>query len=218
MLKKWNLALILGAFVLSIFGTFITRSGVIASVHSFTQSNVGYYFLVFLILITVGSAVLYVNRLPLLEAETSRWVSHTDFLAGYGVAQALPGPLFSFAAYLGAAVFALMLACGAAIFVWDRPLAVAGRVVERVAAATIRRKRPPTGLAERLLAERDVVMSAWVAKRPRGLCCRDSRDRQASALCGCVLRQGDGQRRRRGAAREPVAAVERNTRRDVIGG
>lgn len=69
MLKKWNLALILGAFVLSIFGTFITRSGVIASVHSFTQSNVGYYFLAFLILITVGSAVLYVTRLPLLEAD-----------------------------------------------------------------------------------------------------------------------------------------------------
>lgn len=69
MLKKWNLALILGAFVLSIFGTFITRSGVIASVHSFTQSNVGYYFLVFLVLITVGSATLYVTRLPLLEAD-----------------------------------------------------------------------------------------------------------------------------------------------------
>ena len=69
MLKKWNLALILGAFVLSIFGTFITRSGVIASVHSFTQSNVGYFFLVFLILIAVASAVLYTTRLPLLEAE-----------------------------------------------------------------------------------------------------------------------------------------------------
>jgi len=69
MLKKWNLALILGAFVLSIFGTFITRSGVIASVHSFTQSRVGYYFLVFLVLVTVGSAVLYATRLPLLEAD-----------------------------------------------------------------------------------------------------------------------------------------------------
>ncbi len=69
MLKKWNLALILGAFVLSIFGTFITRSGVIASVHSFTQSSVGYFFLVFLVLITVASAILYVTRLPLLEAD-----------------------------------------------------------------------------------------------------------------------------------------------------
>ncbi|MGH8046629.1 MAG: chromate efflux transporter [Chthoniobacterales bacterium] len=42
--------------------------------------------------------------LPLLESGTARWVSHTDFLAGYGAAQALPGPLFSFAAYLGALI------------------------------------------------------------------------------------------------------------------
>src|SRR5690606_38740816 len=42
--------------------------------------------------------------LPLLEAETvaRSWVSESDFLAGYGAAQAVPGPLFSFAAYLGA--------------------------------------------------------------------------------------------------------------------
>ena len=39
MLKRWNLGLIIGTFLLSIFGTFITRSGVIASVHSFTQSQ-----------------------------------------------------------------------------------------------------------------------------------------------------------------------------------
>jgi cytochrome c-type biogenesis protein CcmF len=45
MLKRWNLSLVVGTFLLSIFGTFITRSGVIASVHSFTQSEVGYYFL-----------------------------------------------------------------------------------------------------------------------------------------------------------------------------
>src|SRR5262249_16754624 len=40
--------------------------------------------------------------LPLLEAETAGRISHDDFLAGYGAAQALPGPLFSFAAYAGA--------------------------------------------------------------------------------------------------------------------
>jgi cytochrome c-type biogenesis protein CcmF len=69
MLKKWNLGLVLGAWLLSIFGTFITRSGVIASVHSFTQSNVGYFFLVFLVAAAIASAVLYVTRLPLLQAE-----------------------------------------------------------------------------------------------------------------------------------------------------
>jgi chromate transporter len=44
--------------------------------------------------------------LPLLESATARWVPHADFLAGYGAAQALPGPLFSFAAYLGALIAA----------------------------------------------------------------------------------------------------------------
>jgi cytochrome c-type biogenesis protein CcmF len=71
MLKKWNLALIIGAWVLSIFGTFITRSGVISSVHSFTQSNVGYFFLVFLVVTAVASFALYATRLPLLEAEAT---------------------------------------------------------------------------------------------------------------------------------------------------
>jgi cytochrome c-type biogenesis protein CcmF len=69
MLKKWNLALIIGSWLLSIFGTFITRSGVISSVHSFTQSSVGYFFLAFLIVSGVASFALYANRLPLLGAE-----------------------------------------------------------------------------------------------------------------------------------------------------
>ncbi|MFN2572357.1 MAG: heme lyase CcmF/NrfE family subunit [Gemmatimonadales bacterium] len=71
MLKKWNLALIIGAWLLSIFGTFITRSGVIASVHSFTQSNVGYFFLVFLVLAAALSFGLYSTRLHLLEADAT---------------------------------------------------------------------------------------------------------------------------------------------------
>ena len=70
MLKKWNLALIIGSWLLSIFGTFITRSGVISSVHSFTQSNVGYFFLFFLIAAGTASFTVYATRLPLLAAET----------------------------------------------------------------------------------------------------------------------------------------------------
>src|SRR6185437_3344848 len=69
MLKRWNLGLIVGTFLLSIFGTFITRSGVIASVHSFTQSNVGYFFLGFLTLVAVLSFTLLYTRWPELEAE-----------------------------------------------------------------------------------------------------------------------------------------------------
>ncbi len=69
MLKRWNVGLIVASFLLSIFGTFITRSGVIASVHSFTQSNVGYFFLAFLIAAAAfGFALLY-TRWPELEPE-----------------------------------------------------------------------------------------------------------------------------------------------------
>src|SRR5215208_4734807 len=69
MLKRWNFGLIIGTFLLSIFGTFITRSGVIASVHSFTQSNVGYFFLAFLVVAAVLSFTLLLTRWGLLEAE-----------------------------------------------------------------------------------------------------------------------------------------------------
>jgi cytochrome c-type biogenesis protein CcmF len=69
MLKRWNLGLIVGTFLLSIFGTFITRSGVIASVHSFTQSNVGYFFLGFLVVAAVLSFTLLYTRWPALQAD-----------------------------------------------------------------------------------------------------------------------------------------------------
>jgi cytochrome c-type biogenesis protein CcmF len=69
MLKRWNVALIIGSFLLSIFGTFITRSGVIQSVHSFTQSNVGYFFLGFLVLAATLSFTLLYTRWDQLEAE-----------------------------------------------------------------------------------------------------------------------------------------------------
>jgi cytochrome c-type biogenesis protein CcmF len=69
MLKRWNFGLIIGTFLLSIFGTFITRSGVIASVHSFTQSNVGYFFLAFLVVAAILAFTLLYTRWELLRAE-----------------------------------------------------------------------------------------------------------------------------------------------------
>jgi cytochrome c-type biogenesis protein CcmF len=48
MLKQWTVLLVVLAFGLSIFGTFLTRSGVLSSIHSFTQSPLGAYFLAFL--------------------------------------------------------------------------------------------------------------------------------------------------------------------------
>jgi cytochrome c-type biogenesis protein CcmF len=62
MLKVWNLALIGLAFALTLFGTFITRSGVISSVHSFTQSGLGPYFLSFLLIVVVGYTGLLLSR------------------------------------------------------------------------------------------------------------------------------------------------------------
>jgi cytochrome c-type biogenesis protein CcmF len=69
MLRRWNMMLIIGSFLLSIFGTFITRSGVIASVHSFTQSSVGYFFLAFLVAAAVLSFTLLYTRWDRLEAQ-----------------------------------------------------------------------------------------------------------------------------------------------------
>src|SRR5713101_424709 len=67
MLKVWNLSLIGLAFGLTLFGTFITRSGVISSVHSFTQSGLGPYFLSFLILVVVLYTGLLLSRVKQLR-------------------------------------------------------------------------------------------------------------------------------------------------------
>jgi cytochrome c-type biogenesis protein CcmF len=70
MLKVWNVLLVLLAFSLALFGTFLTRSGVVSSIHSFTQSSIGAWFLAFICLVTVGSLALVFARLPLLKAKT----------------------------------------------------------------------------------------------------------------------------------------------------
>jgi cytochrome c-type biogenesis protein CcmF len=67
-LKLWTVALALGSFALTILGTFMTRSGVFNSVHSFTQSEIGPTFLVFLGLVLVASIALLGLRGHLLVA------------------------------------------------------------------------------------------------------------------------------------------------------
>ena len=69
MLKLWNLALVLAAFALAVFGTFNVRSGLVASVHSFAVSDVGPYFLALLGLTLLGSVVLLALRSGRLRAE-----------------------------------------------------------------------------------------------------------------------------------------------------
>ncbi len=70
MLKVWNMTLVVLAFDLSLFGTFLTRSGVVNSIHSFTQSSIGPWFLAFICAVTGFSVALIVWRLPLLRAKT----------------------------------------------------------------------------------------------------------------------------------------------------
>ncbi|MDX6468095.1 MAG: cytochrome c-type biosis protein CcmF [Gaiellaceae bacterium] len=70
MLKVWNMVLVALAFCLSIFGTFLTRSGVINSVHSFSQSPLGGWFLGFIVICVVFSVALIYLRLPLLRTKT----------------------------------------------------------------------------------------------------------------------------------------------------
>ncbi|MGZ8687302.1 MAG: heme lyase CcmF/NrfE family subunit, partial [Gaiellaceae bacterium] len=70
MLKLWNVVLVSLAFCLSLFGTFLTRSGVVNSIHSFTQSDIGPWFLAFIIVAVVFATALILWRLPLLRSTT----------------------------------------------------------------------------------------------------------------------------------------------------
>ncbi|HEU5321773.1 MAG TPA: heme lyase CcmF/NrfE family subunit, partial [Methylomirabilota bacterium] len=69
MLRLWNMALVILTFALTLFGTFLTRSGVIASVHAFTQGAIGVFFLAFLALVLVTALVLLAWRWEALGAE-----------------------------------------------------------------------------------------------------------------------------------------------------
>ena len=68
MLRVWNVALAVGAFALSIFGTFLTRSGIISSVHAFAESSMGPLLLAFAFAAIVVGTILIVWRLPMLRA------------------------------------------------------------------------------------------------------------------------------------------------------
>jgi cytochrome c-type biogenesis protein CcmF len=70
MLKIWNVLLVVGAFALALFGTFLTRSGILSSIHSFTESSIGPWFLGFIGIVVAASTLLIVSRLPLLRSKT----------------------------------------------------------------------------------------------------------------------------------------------------
>jgi cytochrome c-type biogenesis protein CcmF len=70
MLRVWNVVLIALTFSLTLFGTFLTRSGVINSIHSFSQSSIGGWFLAFIAVVAVGSVGLILTRLSILRTPT----------------------------------------------------------------------------------------------------------------------------------------------------
>ena len=62
MFKLWNILLLLGSYLMCLFGTFITRSGLISSVHAFAESDIGNWFIGFIVVLTVLSAIILVLR------------------------------------------------------------------------------------------------------------------------------------------------------------
>ncbi len=99
MLQAWNFILVITTFALTILGTFLTRSGVIASVHAFSQSTVGPLLLGFLALIVIGSLALFAARAsdvaqaPRLDSLSSR--------EGYILANNLILTVFAFTVLFG---------------------------------------------------------------------------------------------------------------------
>lgn len=102
MLKVWNVLLICLTFFMTIFGTFLTRSGVIASVHSFAQSSIGDYFLYFLAVVGVFCFTLIMYRWPELRdlpatpqlriaAITSGWATLSALLFAWVLSSKLAG-------------------------------------------------------------------------------------------------------------------------------
>jgi cytochrome c-type biogenesis protein CcmF len=62
MLRQWTLNLCVATFVLTILGTFLTRSGILSSVHAFTTGPIGYYFLGFIATVLVTTIVLVAGK------------------------------------------------------------------------------------------------------------------------------------------------------------
>ncbi len=69
MMKVWNIWLVFATFLLSIFGDFLTRSGVVASVHAFAQSSIGAWFIVFMLIVLALCLYAYLRNRDFLRSE-----------------------------------------------------------------------------------------------------------------------------------------------------
>jgi cytochrome c-type biogenesis protein CcmF len=121
LLKVWNVFLVGLTFFLTIFGTFLTRSGMIASVHAFAQSSIGGYFAVFLLMLVAFATTLVLYRWPeLRDLPPSRRLRKAAILSGWLVILACgPGLVFLWKLSLPVTVRVMLIAvvAGAAVFV-----------------------------------------------------------------------------------------------------
>lgn len=62
MFKKWNILLLMSTYLMCLFGTFITRSGLISSVHSFAKSDIGYYFIGYIAITAILAVIVVILR------------------------------------------------------------------------------------------------------------------------------------------------------------
>ena len=69
MFKIWNISLILITYMLAVFGTFLTRSGILSSIHTFTEGPIGKWFLPFLAAMVLAGVGLVMWRLDSLKSE-----------------------------------------------------------------------------------------------------------------------------------------------------
>jgi cytochrome c-type biogenesis protein CcmF len=70
MLRVWNVSLVVLTFSLALLGTFITRSGIVDSIHSFSRSPIGAWFVGFIAIVVLSSVALVLVRLPVLRARS----------------------------------------------------------------------------------------------------------------------------------------------------
>jgi cytochrome c-type biogenesis protein CcmF len=121
LLKVWNVCLVCLTFFLTIFGTFLTRSGAIASVHSFAQSSIGNYFVWFLGLLFVVSATLIFYRWPELRDLPPSPRLRRAALATGGTLFLLYGPglytIYNLPTALGVRIALMAVGAGAFVFV-----------------------------------------------------------------------------------------------------
>ncbi|GAX91375.1 heme lyase CcmF/NrfE family subunit [Effusibacillus lacus] len=75
MLKVWNVSLIIISYALTLFGTFLVRSGVLTSVHAFSNSNLGTYFLLYMGIAVIGGLYVLMSRYHLLRRDSGQFES-----------------------------------------------------------------------------------------------------------------------------------------------